>query len=65
MCDYYNKKFLRIDWGYGESDKFFPKGSFGVTGVFSLALSLMPKVFSQFFFLTGVHPVGRGLVKGL
>ena len=31
--------------GYGESYKSFPRGGFGVTPVFSLALSLMSRMF--------------------
>ena len=52
-------KVKELKIGDGESDKSFPRGGFGVTAVFLLALSLMPK-FLPHFFLTGVCPVGRG-----
>ena len=50
--------------GYGESDKSFPRGGFGVTAVFSLALSFMAQIFSPFF-LTSVRPAGSGLFIGV
>ena len=46
--------------GYGESDKSFPRGGFGVMAVFSLALSFMAQIFSPFFL-----PAGSGLFIGV
>ena len=40
---------LHVILGYGKSEISLPRGGFGIRAVFSLALSLMPQIFSLFF----------------